>query len=323
MVKSIHHTMLRPASFYGHRYKTSQTKKEISTFSKREEILQTDNSIRTSVFSLPFYTPIQLKDYKIKMPISFKASNSDVKSISFSKNLDGSEKIKALTKEYRVQLENNMPWFEARKGKILQPSEINEETLEMIAEKSLKDMEGIPENKILYIVSGRIGCGKTTFVRQKKFGEYCYIPDCDDIKPFLQGYKDKDSTYVHLASSSILAANLYEAFKKGLNVVFQTSTEERFLDTVLEKAKQCGYKKIVMFHINTSEENSITRANKRGLETGRFIKPDVIKSQKYIDDLVSIYQNPKKGLSELFVYDNNSKDFIEVEHFSLNDDNPA
>jgi len=303
MVNLISNSVSQSVSFYGIKYKKFESKNGTSTYPKtNESIATTDKNKRTSVFYLPFYT------------------NANVKNISFTKNSANSLTVKDLAKEYTIQLENNRPWFEARKGNILQPSEISPKTLEIIAEKSLKDMEEIPADKILYIVSGRIGCGKTTFVKQKQFGEYCYIPDCDEIKPFLPGYKDRDSSYVHLASSSILAANLYEAFKKGLNVVFQTSTEERFLDTVLEKAKQCGYKKIVMFHINTSEENSIDRANKRGMATGRFIKPDVIRSQKYIDDLVSIYQNPQKGLSELIVYDNNSKDFIEVEHFTMNGD---
>lgn len=235
--------------------------------------------------------------------------------IRFAQSIKSQKQITDLVDKYILNFSLNISDFEARIGEILQPSGISRSVLNTIAEKSLKELDGKPANKLFYIVSGRIGSGKTTFVQRKNFAEFCYLPDADNIKPFLPGYIDKGSTYVHMASSSINTVNLYEAFNRGLNVVYQTSTKENYLDGIIAEAKKYGYKNIIMFHINTNEQNSINRAMKRGEQTGRIIKPEVIKRQKYVDDFVSIYKNPDKGLSELIVYDNNSAYFVEKEHY--------
>ncbi len=241
-----------------------------------------------------------------------------VHNVSFLHNADRHAQTADLVNKYKENFSQNISDFEARKGEILQPSGISGTTLDVIAEYALKEMEGKPADKKFYIVSGRIGSGKTTFVQRKNFGEYCYIPDADNIKPLLPGYYDKGSTYVHMASSSINTVNLYEAFKRGLNVVYQTSTKENYLDGIIEEAKKHGYKDIIMFHINTNEQNSIDRAEKRGIQTGRIIKPEVIQRQKYVDDFVSIYTKPDKGLSEFILYDNNAAYPVEIRHFYLN-----
>jgi len=220
-----------------------------------------------------------------------------------------------LVNRYLINFSENIADFEARIGEILQPSGISQSVLYAMAEKSLNEMEGKPAQKLFYIVSGRIGSGKTTFVERNKLAEHFYIPDADNLKPFLPGYTEKGSTYVHMASSSVNTVNLYEAFQQGLNVVYQTSTKENYLDGIINEAKKYGYKNIKMFHINTNEQNSIDRALKRGIQTGRIIKPAVIQRQKYVDDFVSIYSKPEKGLSELIVLDNNSTDFVVKEHY--------
>ena len=197
---------------------------------------------------------------------------------------------------------------------ILQPKNIPEITLYNIAKSELQKMIKVPSERKLNIITGRFGSGKTTFVEDKIYKNLFYVPDSDELKPLLPGFKEKGVEFVHEASYTNNKINLFEAFKRGLNCVFQTATDPYHLDEVIKKAKQFGYDKIKLVHINVSEQNAIARCNSRATEIGRTVNPDAIKERKYIDDIVEIYKNPQKGISEIFVYDNNGPSSLLIEH---------
>lgn len=200
----------------------------------------------------------------------------------------------------------------------LQPSDIKLETLNKIADMELQKMQKFPKDRILLIVTGRIGGGKTTYIKNNNLQNLFYIPDADEIKQQLPGYKEKGASFVHRASCLINSANLSEALKRGINSVIQTSTTIDNIYDLIDEAKDYKYNDIIMVHIDTSEENAIKRSQKRGELTGREVNPDVIRERKYIDDIVPTFQTPLKGLSQLIVYNNDGDFLIKVKDLNFN-----
>ena len=200
----------------------------------------------------------------------------------------------------------------------LQPSEIKMDTLRKIADCELQKMQNFPKDHILLIVTGRIGGGKTTYVKNNNLHNLFYIPDADEIKLLLPKYKECGASYVHRASCLINSANLSEALKRGINTVIQTSTTIDNIYDIIDEAKDYKYNDIILVHIDTSEENAIRRSQKRGELTGREISPEVIKERKYIDEIVPTFQTPLKGLSQLIVYNNDGDFLIKVKDVNFN-----
>ncbi|MCQ2740196.1 MAG: zeta toxin family protein [bacterium] len=207
--------------------------------------------------------------------------------------------------------------YKSEGNSILQPENIPICTLQKIAHNELEKMQNYPAEHKLYIVTGRIGGGKTTFVEQNCFNKLFYIPDSDDIKPLLPGYKERGSSYVHKASFTINSVNLREALKKGINTVLQTATTFDNIDDIISEAKDYNYNDIILIHIDTKEDIAIERAIKRGEVTGRKVNPDIIKERTYIDRIVPEYKIPSRGVSHLIVYDNNGNTLVKVEDINL------
>ena len=207
--------------------------------------------------------------------------------------------------------------YRAEGEKILQPYDIPFKKLQVIAQKELTQMMKFPTGKKLFIVTGRIGGGKSTFVEQNKLNEIFYTPDSDEIKPFLPGYKKMGAGYVHKASWTINSVNLSEALKRGIDTIVQTATTIDNLDDIIDEARDYGYQDIVMIHIDTNEENAIKRASARANVTGRFVDPNEIRNRRYIDIIVPTYKTPLRGLSQLIVYNNNGKSPVKVEDINL------
>jgi len=243
-----------------------------------------------------------------------------------AKNLSFGNKIDAISKKQTSELFNkylknfaaeNMA-YEAEGNSILQPCKIPLETLQNIAQKELSKMQQIPIGHKLFIITGRIGGGKTTFIKQTNLHQFCYAPDADEIKLLLPGYKEFGSSYVHKASCTINATNLSEALKKGVNTIFQTATTVDYIDDVIDEARDYKYDDIILIHIDTAEDVALERAKKRGDLTGRKIDPNIIKERKYIDTFVSVYENPARGLSQFIVYNNNGDYPVKTKSLDFN-----
>lgn len=232
-------------------------------------------------------------------------------------NLSLKEQSTELVKKYLRNFESEKAQYISEGSSILQSELIPESVLQKIAENALNKMKNFSKNHILYIVTGRIGGGKTSFVKQNNFHKLFYCPDSDEIKPLLPKYEECGSSYVHKASYTINSANISEALKRGINTIIQTATTIDNLDNIIDEARDMGYKDIILIHIDTNEDIAIKRAEQRGKETGRTIDPAIIRDRKYIDSIVSTYKTPLRGISQLIVYDNNGKYPIKIEDFNL------
>lgn len=248
-----------------------------------------------------------------------KPMNVSNKNIAFCHNnfTVSHEEVTKLINYYKKSFDRDMKFFVEGGNSILQPHDIPAKTLYNIAKAELYKMHRFLNKYTLYIVTGRIGGGKTSFVKQNRLEESFYTPDADTIKPLLPGYNERGAEYVHLASCGINNANFSMALKKGINTLFQTATTFDNIDNIIDEARDYKYKDIVMIHIDTNEENAIRRALLRGVETGRKINPDVIKERKYIDEIASTYKTPLRGVNRLLVYNNDGEYPVKVEDIRL------
>lgn len=254
------------------------------------------------------YTKINNKHYPIDNT-SFKAKTNPVLL----------KKSKILAEKYCNILEKNISCFDVINNRYincLKAKDIPQNILEEIAYTELEKMSQIPVGKQLYIITGRCGSGKTTFVQNDNFKNF-YRPDADAIKPLLPEYLSKGAEYVHEASYLINKTNLLEALENGLNCVFQTTTTVENIDKFIQKAKKYGYQNIKLVHMDVTEKKAIERSHIREQKTGRKINPNTIRERKYIDEIVSIYKNPQKGISEIFLYDNNGDSPILLQQFLI------
>lgn len=220
-----------------------------------------------------------------------------------------------LFKTYCQRLGSEITPIEAMNN--LNLSQISNNTLKYIASSELEKMLKYPRGRMLYLITGRPGSGKTTLVRNFQFNKEFYIPDADDIKSILPYYNEKGAPYVHKASCIINSQNLDEALKRGINSVLQTATTFEYLDEIIRAAKNYGYN-IKLIHINVNEKTAIERCNKRASARGRGFSLKSILERKHLDKIVSTYSRPEKGINEIFVYDNNGKSPILVDHIEIN-----
>lgn len=220
-----------------------------------------------------------------------------------------------LFKTYCQRLGSEITPIEALNN--LSLSQISKTTLKYIASSELEKMLKYPRGRMLYLVTGRPGSGKTTIVRNLQFNKEFYVPDADDIKSILPYYKEKGATYVHKASCIINSQNLDEALKRGINSVLQTATTFENLDEIIRTAKNYGYK-IKLIHLNVNEKTAIERCSIRASARGRSFSLKSILERKYLDEIVSTYSRPKKGISEIFVYENNGRAPVLVDHIKIN-----
>ena len=229
------------------------------------------------------------------------------------KGIHGVLKLK-LTKYDTPEIIENR-FINTTQGGSLRSKDISIETLQQIDEIEQAKMVGIPHDRVLYLITGRAGGGKSTIAHKLGLDTTCYMPDADDIKPFLPGYKEKGAGFVHEASVLINNENIKEAFSQGLNTVVQTTGWEDYMDEIIADARKNGYTDIRLIHTNVTADNSIQRAASRAAATGRTVDPADIESRTYIDEVVDKFTNTEKGIKEIIVYDNNGSAPTEVSRF--------
>jgi adenosine deaminase len=208
-------------------------------------------------------------------------------------------------------------------GGSLRSADIPKATLETVVGIQRAKMTGVPRERKLYLITGRAGGGKSTIAGRLKLDKTTFMPDADELKPLLPGYKENGASYVHEASVALNTASIQEAFSKGINMTIQTTGWEAYIDEIVAQAKENGYEDIVLIHTDVTTENSIQRATSRAAATGRTVDPAFIESRTYIDEVVAKFSDPQKGIKEIIVYDNNGSAPVEVRRFNPTDANKA
>lgn len=173
--------------------------------------------------------------------------------------------------------------------------------------------------KRLDIVIGLPAAGKSSAVAEP-LSEFfkSRIIDSDEAKKMLPGFDGGwGAGAVHDESQTISILQLETALEKGENITYpRVGGDTTEMTRIISEATSKGYK--VYVHYNELDRNkALGRMLERFLETGRFLKPELI--TKYGDTISDTYRNLKKsGLIDGFTKWNNDVPFGErptpVEH---------
>ncbi len=149
--------------------------------------------------------------------------------------------------------------------------------------------------KRLDIVIGLPAAGKSSALAEPLSEFYkSRIIDSDEAKKLLPEYNGGwGAGVVHGESQDISEEQLNAALEKGENITYpRVGGDCEELKGIIEKAKSDGYK--VYVHMNELNRNkALGRMISRFLETGRFLKPELI--TKYGDSIDNTYKELRQS----------------------------
>ena len=149
--------------------------------------------------------------------------------------------------------------------------------------------------KRLDIVIGLPAAGKSSALAEPLSEFYkSRIVDSDEAKKMLPGFDNGwGAGTVHKESQKISNVQLDLALEKGENITYpRVGGDCDEMKAIISRAKRNGYK--VYVHFNELDRNkAMGRMLERYLNTGRFLKPDLI--TKYGDSISDTYRELKKS----------------------------
>jgi len=176
-----------------------------------------------------------------------------------------------------------------------------------ITELDQKLAEGVHDPHIFKAIfmAGSPGAGKTT-IRNKLFGGTgLRVLDVDDFWK-LYNKQNKDQDYLRFFDMAIKRKDNYIQGRLGL-ILDGTARDLSKIAASKHELENLGYDTAMVF-VNTNLETAIDRAQLRGQQTGRFIKPSDIKTFWHL------VQNNLGSLQNMF-----SENFLIVDN---NDQHP-
>ncbi len=143
------------------------------------------------------------------------------------------------------------------------------------------------QDKILYVISGCNGAGKTT-------ASYTILPEILNCKEFVnadeiaKGLSPFQPDLVSIQAGKIMLNRIDSLIELGQTFAFETTLSTRSHESRIRKAKELGYQVVLLFFWLQSVDLAIDRVKNRSREGGHFIEEDVIR-RRY-----------KKGIYNLF-----------------------
>ena len=161
----------------------------------------------------------------------------------------------------------------------------------------LEKAKNTPKNYRADIVMGLPAAGKSTAVvnsLKQKYGSFEF--DNDEIKKLLPGYEEYGANYVHKDSKSV-QENAFDSFLaggelNGANLAIPIiGSEYDKVDRWINRMQNAGYD-VHVHHVGISNKESLNRATKRAIKTGRYVPLEVI--HDYCEKPKEVYEQIKK-----------------------------
>ena len=162
-------------------------------------------------------------------------------------------------------------------------------------------------NKILWVIAGANGSGKTSLVQKykSKLTDKVQFVNPDDIaKKIDDSYDGKDMALIQRAGRETIKIQR-ELFKNGKSFGFETTFSGQRDLRIMQQAKDLGYNvKLAYIGLN-SPINNIKRVNDRVVEGGHFVAPkDIVR--RYDKSMANLLKGARLANS-VYIFDN-SKD---------------
>jgi len=161
--------------------------------------------------------------------------------------------------------------------------------------------------KKLYIIAGPNGAGKTT-------ASYTILPDILDCNEFVnadeiaRGISPFNPDIVAFQAGRIMLNKIYDLLENGKTFALETTLSTNSYVSFIEKAKQKGYKIILLFLRLSSEELAIKRVETRVIEGGHDIPIKVIR-RRYQNGLKNLFRKYIHIVDKWFLVDNSENQF--------------
>jgi predicted ABC-type ATPase len=146
------------------------------------------------------------------------------------------------------------------------------------------------KNKILYVIAGCNGAGKTT-------ASFTILPDILDCKEFVnadeiaKGLSPFQPEKVSIEAGRIMLNRINELIEENQNFAFETTLSSRSYKNKIVEAKNKGYRVTMLFFWLQNVDLAKERVKIRVEEGGHNINPEIIHRRYYkgINNLFDIY----------------------------------
>jgi predicted ABC-type ATPase len=146
------------------------------------------------------------------------------------------------------------------------------------------------KNKILYVIAGCNGAGKTT-------ASFTILPDILDCKEFVnadeiaKGLSPFQPEKVSIEAGRIMLNRINELIEENQNFAFETTLSSRSYKNKIVEAKNKGYRVTMLFFWLQNVDLAKERVKIRVEEGGHNINPEIIYRRYYkgINNLFDIY----------------------------------
>ena len=162
-------------------------------------------------------------------------------------------------------------------------------------------------SKILYIIAGCNGAGKTT-------ASFTILPEILECKDFVnadeiaKGLSPFQPEKVALEAGRIMLRRLDELLSNGENFAFETTLATKSYKNKVKVAKENGFKVILLFFWLRNVELAIERVKIRVKEGGHNIPEDVIR-RRYVNGIKNLFGIYIPIVDEAMIFDNSIDEY--------------
>jgi len=158
------------------------------------------------------------------------------------------------------------------------------------------------KEKVLYVIAGCNGAGKTT-------ASFTILPEMLDCREFVnadeiaKGLSPFQPESVSFEAGRIMLKRINELMNEGNNFAFETTLSTRSHKERIELAKKKGYSVVLLFFWLQNSDLAKERVKTRVLEGGHHVE-DVVIERRYKRGIINLFQLFLPLSDEVMLFDN-------------------
>jgi len=156
--------------------------------------------------------------------------------------------------------------------------------------------------RILYIISGCNGAGKTT-------ASFTILPEILNCKEFVnadeiaKGLSPFQPEKVSIEAGRLMLNRIKELLFQGKTFAFETTLSTKSYKNTVKEAQENGYEVILLFFWLQSIELAVERVKQRVIEGGHNIEPNVIE-RRYNNGIRNLFDIYLPIVNKAMIFDN-------------------
>jgi len=158
------------------------------------------------------------------------------------------------------------------------------------------------QKRILYIISGCNGAGKTT-------ASFTILPEILNCKEFVnadeiaKGLSPFQPEKVSIEAGRLMLNRIKELLFQGKTFAFETTLSTKSYKNTVKEAQENGYEVILLFFWLQSIELAVERVKQRIIEGGHNIEPNVI-VRRYNNGIKNLFDIYLPIVNKAMIFDN-------------------